>query len=242
MTMEEPPAAALTLALPALETVTPAPMVSTPLVAIWRRLALLPLPVRRTAPPPDRVWVPLNSRLVKAPLVDSMVSVRPVAMPRPLVAVRRAPLAMVVSVSSVMAETLPNPLTAKPPVPDERRVEVAASSPAMVPLPLRLKIPLVESSTNRVGTVMVPGMFTVPAVPPLARVKLPNCVVLKVPSRLRVPPLAVMSRVPGGAVAPSLFQAPVREMLPPSTRTVPWFSKLPAMVSVLVAVSATKVP
>ena len=89
---------------------------------------------------------------------------------------------------------------------------------------------------------MVPVRFSVPAVPALARVKVPNWALLKVPSRFSVPPLAVMSMVPGGAVAPSLLQAPVRERMPPSTRTVPWFSKPPATVRVLPAVLATKVP
>ena len=241
MTMEEPPTAALTLEVPPAATVTPGPMVSTPLVAIWRRLALLPLPVRRTVPPPNRAWVPLNSRLVKEPSVESTVRVFPLAIPRPLVTVRRLPLMMVVSVSKVMADALPLAVMAKPPVPDDRRVEVAASTPTMAP-PRKLKIPLVESSTNRVGTVMVPMMFTVPAVPAAARVKLPNWSVLKVPPSVSVPPLAVISSVPGVAVAPSLFQAPLSVRLPPSARTVPWFSKLPAMVRILLAVLAIRVP
>ena len=154
---------------------------------------------------------------------------------------------MVTSVSSVIAEAALIVVTPSLPVPDELRVEVAALVPAMVP-PRRRKMPLVESSVNKVGTFILPVMFTVPAVPALARVKVPNWSVLKVPPRLSVPPrlrgppLAVMSSVPGGALAPSLFQAPVRDTLPPSTRTVPWFSKLPAMVSVLPVASLVSVP
>ena len=139
-TIDDPVPTAAMKPLAALDTVTFGPIVSTPLVAISRKLALLPAPVNRTAPPPDRVCVPLKSMLVGTIPVELTVNVRPVAIASPLVTASKLPLVNVASASRVIPDSrLVRPLTTRLPVPEADSVEVAGLTPMIEP-PLRVNV------------------------------------------------------------------------------------------------------